>query len=163
MAFLSSLSHLYHLCAFLGIGSSFTDRGQVKMSATAGTAEDDGPVVWCLPELFRSAPSSQSTAQYPDTELQKRPVCLLVLNQPLANLGLIRGFWQHCPSSLFFQFLLCVFLSPMQSPDQYSVKLACLRVAADGGANRLYEVGRLRGDGSFVRPRPLLRRVVQPV
>ncbi|KAL1838629.1 hypothetical protein VTJ49DRAFT_2466 [Mycothermus thermophilus] len=47
---------------------------------------------------------------------------VIVLNQPLSdNLDLVKTLWDH----------------------------ACIRVAADGGANRLYHVGGQRGDTSF--------------
>ncbi|KAL2267924.1 hypothetical protein VTJ83DRAFT_5201 [Remersonia thermophila] len=80
---------------------------------------------WHPAELFEPRQASRTDDSH-DVDNKRRAgaprYAIIILNQPLAdNLDRVKHLWDH----------------------------ACIRVAADGGANRLYHVGGQRGDAFF--------------
>ncbi|KAL1843392.1 hypothetical protein VTK73DRAFT_2854 [Phialemonium thermophilum] len=81
-----------------------------------GDTRPSEPVAWHLTRLFRGRDGASASK-----DAGRDPLCLVVLNQPLDRLPVLRSLWEN----------------------------SVTRVAADGGANRLYEAGGARGDASF--------------
>lgn len=77
---------------------------------------------------------------------------LLVLNQPLKNGNDLRRLWNNCTllhDSLFVFFEKSYIHTYIHAEHWLTVRQASLRVAADGGANRLHDLSSFRG--KFVR------------
>lgn len=78
---------------------------------------------------------------------------LVMLNQPIQKMALVRDLWQRCkcipaPRSLFHPLHLvgpvCLLVPATDTLT------ACLRVAADGGANELHELSKSTAASPFV-------------
>ncbi len=79
---------------------------------------------------------------------EKQDFALLVLNQPLKNGANLRKLWQRCTSRVR------LLLTMRRNADGSQ---ASIRVAADGGANQLYELSTFHGKFVSFTLSPLLK------
>lgn len=103
---------------------------------TAEHASTEDAIQWFPIDLLRRT----------EAEPRGPGFALIVLNQPITPyLGIIRGLWKNGASCRSVaRALLCI-------SDLFP---AFTHIAADGGANCLYEAAGIHNDRIFVRPRP---------
>jgi thiamine pyrophosphokinase len=129
--------------AIMGSGADTEKTGAATDQSAAGTkVAAVGPIQWHPISLIRGSRPPTPEGDDGGDDVRKPGFALIVLNQPITHyLGIIRRVWKN---GLFHQ--------PLATDKRELTRdvEAFTRIAADGGANCLYDAAGVRGDDSFV-------------
>jgi len=125
-------------------GTDTEKTGAATEDSAAGTsAAAIGPIQWHPIALISGSRPPTPEGDESGDDVRNPGFALIVLNQPITHyLGIIRRVWKNGLSH------------PISAADKRLTvdAEAFARIAADGGANCLYDAAGVHGDDSFVSP-----------